>query len=155
MSSKTQEAGRIVSSPLIGLSLVWLNSETGMVEKPARKSRLLTPVTLRVWRPLQLTLGKIATSFMKMPEKKKKSQKHIHGIFDKRNTLSLQAPGRGNLRLTTRAELGMFNSSFRPCSTPTTRPWERMTSNNQCVMCIPLFWVTGSNGMNLIWKKKK
>lgn len=44
-----------MSAPFIGLSLVWLNSETGKVEKPARKSRLLTPVTLRVWRPLQLT----------------------------------------------------------------------------------------------------
>lgn len=43
-------------APLIGLSLVWLNSVTGTLEKPARKSKLLTPVTLRVWRPLQLTL---------------------------------------------------------------------------------------------------
>lgn len=37
---------------------MWLNSVTGMLEKPARKSRLLTPVTLRVWRPLQLTFLK-------------------------------------------------------------------------------------------------
>lgn len=47
-------------APFIGLSLVWLNSETGTLEKPARKSRLLTPVTLRVWRPLQLTFSKKA-----------------------------------------------------------------------------------------------
>ena len=45
-------------APFIGLSLVWLNSETGTPEKPARKSRLLTPVTLRVCRPLQLTFRK-------------------------------------------------------------------------------------------------
>lgn len=44
-------------APLTGLSLVWLNSATGTLEKPARKSKLLTPVTLRVCRPLQLTLG--------------------------------------------------------------------------------------------------
>lgn len=50
-------------APFIGLSLVWLNSETGTLEKPARKSKLLTPVTLRVWRPLQLTFGKKAIVF--------------------------------------------------------------------------------------------
>lgn len=50
-------------APFIGLSLVWLNSETGTLEKPARKSRLLTPVTLRVWRPLQLTFRKKAIVF--------------------------------------------------------------------------------------------
>lgn len=49
--------------PFIGLSLVSLNSETGTLEKPARKSRLLTPVTLRVWRPLQLTFEKDAIRF--------------------------------------------------------------------------------------------
>lgn len=43
-------------APFTGLSLVWLNSATGTLEKPARKSKLLTPVTLRVCRPLQFTL---------------------------------------------------------------------------------------------------
>lgn len=51
-------------APLTGLSLVWLNSATGTLEKPARKSKLLTPVTLRVCRPLQLTFG--GKSFFRM-----------------------------------------------------------------------------------------
>lgn len=50
-------------APLIGLPLVWLNSVTGTLEKPALKSKLLTPVTLRVWRPLQLTFGRKARDF--------------------------------------------------------------------------------------------
>lgn len=41
--------------PLIGLSLVLLNSVTGTLEKPALKSRLLTPVTLSVCLPLHPT----------------------------------------------------------------------------------------------------
>lgn len=46
-------------SPLMGRSLVLLNSVTASVEKPALKSRLLTPVTRSVCRPLDATYTNI------------------------------------------------------------------------------------------------
>lgn len=51
--------------------------------------------------------------------------KVIETYLDQSITFSFQAPGLGNFKLTTRAELGMFKSSLRPCSTPTTRPEQR------------------------------
>ena len=111
----------------MGLSLVWLNSETGSLEKPARKSRLLTPVTLRVWRSLQLAwTDKEHQSCSTSPADRSNTRSHTRS-----GTLRVHAPGRGNLRLTTRAELGMLSSSVRPCSRPTTRPGEEIRTEER------------------------
>lgn len=51
-------------------------------------------------------------------------------IYKGNSTLRFHAPGRGNLRFTTWAELGMLRSSVRPWSTPTTRPGRRISQKN-------------------------
>lgn len=51
-------------------------------------------------------------------------------IIHRGSTFSFQAPGLGNFRLTTRAELGIFRSSLRPCASPTTRPEKKKKASD-------------------------
>lgn len=127
------------SAPFTGLSLVWLNSETGTLEKPARKSRLLTPVTLRVWRPLQLTFRKKAIVFNYYIVIK--SEKHI---YSPEHYLQFPSPRSGELQVDDTSRVGNVQQLFKTLLHTNNTTWEKSTRTiiYQCKICLSLFGAT-------------